>query len=122
LKHRLRLEAVTGLDYLALQQDFGAKTVADNLSTLLCEFDTPSEDERASRPNRLYALGTLQPILGGCLLRIEQCLDRLADVLDVIPPDPMPHPAFARLLTTTQKSQAPSSSRLQARLTQWGLS
>jgi hypothetical protein len=25
LKHRLRLEAVTGLDYLALQQDFGAK-------------------------------------------------------------------------------------------------
>ncbi|MFP3564949.1 transposase [Paraburkholderia sp. SIMBA_030] len=31
LKHRLRLEAVTGLDYLALQQDFGAKIVADNL-------------------------------------------------------------------------------------------
>ena len=31
LKHRLRLDAVTGLDYLALQQDFGAKILADNL-------------------------------------------------------------------------------------------
>jgi hypothetical protein len=84
LKHRLRLEAVTGLDYLALQQDFGAKTVADNLCTLLSELDTPAEQERVSRPNRLYALGALRPILGGCLLRIEPCLDRLADVLEAI--------------------------------------
>jgi len=84
LKHRLRLEAVTGLDYLALQQDFGAKTVADNLCTLLSELDGPHEDEAASRPNRLYALGTLKLILGGCLLRIGQCLDRLAGALDAI--------------------------------------
>jgi len=84
LKHRLRLEAVTGLDYLALQQDFGAKTVADNLCTLLGELDTPGAEDLASRPNRLYALGAFKPILGGCLLRIECCMDRLADVIAVI--------------------------------------
>lgn len=84
MKHRLRLEATTGLDCLALQQDFGAKTVADNLCTLLSELDAPGEDERASRPNRLYALGALKSILGECLLRIGQCLDRPAEVLDAI--------------------------------------
>ena len=30
-KHRLMLEAVSGLTYLALQQDFAAKVLADNL-------------------------------------------------------------------------------------------
>ena len=84
LKHRLRLEAVTGLDYLALQQDFGAKILADNLCTLLSDLDAPHDDGRASRPNRVYALGALKPILGACLLRIRCCLDSLAGVLEVI--------------------------------------
>ena len=84
LKHRLRLEAVTGLDYLALQQDFGAKILADNLCTLLSDLDVSHDGERASRPNRVYALGALKPILGACLLRIQHCLDSLAGVLDVI--------------------------------------
>lgn len=84
LKHRLRLEAVTGLDYLALQQDFGAKTVADNLCTLLNDLDDPAKDDHISHPNRLYALGALKPILGACLLRIERCLNRLADLMPAI--------------------------------------
>jgi hypothetical protein len=84
LKHRLRLEAVTGLAYLALQQDFGAKMVADNLCTLLSEIDEPLDDEPASHPNRLYAIGALKPILGGCLLRVGLCLGKLADVLELI--------------------------------------
>lgn len=84
LKHRLRLEAVTGLDYLALQQDFGAKILADNLCTLLSDLDEPHDDGRASRPNRVYALGALKPILAACLLRIGRCLKRLADVLALI--------------------------------------
>jgi hypothetical protein len=84
LKHRLRLEAVTGLDYLALQQDFGAKILADNLCTLLSKLDDPHEDECDSHPNRVYALGALKPILGACLLRIRRCLDELATVLDLI--------------------------------------
>src|SRR5258706_1668775 len=37
-------------------------------------------DESASRPDRLYAPGALKPVLGACLLRIEHCRDRLADV------------------------------------------
>lgn len=84
LKHRLRLESVTGLDYLALQQDFGAKILADNLCTLLSELDVPRENQRASRPNRAYALGTLKSILGPCLLRIRRCLKELATVLALI--------------------------------------
>ncbi|GEM_PF-2489558 len=35
IKHRLRLQAVTGLAHLAFQQDFAAKVVADNLHALL---------------------------------------------------------------------------------------
>ena len=84
LKHRLRLEAVTGLDYLALQQDFGAKILADNLCTLLSDLDLPHDDDCVSRPNRVYAMGALKPILGACLLRIRPCLDDLTRVLAVI--------------------------------------
>ncbi|MFT0174583.1 transposase [Paraburkholderia mimosarum] len=84
LKCRLRLEAVTGLDYLALQQDFGAKILADNLCTLLSDLDVPREEALDSRPNRLYALGALKPILSGCLPRIARCLERLPAVLAVI--------------------------------------
>jgi hypothetical protein len=84
LKHRLRLEAVTGLDYLALQQDFGAKILADNLCTLLGDLDAPHDDEKASRPNRVYALGALKPILGACLLRVRRCLEDLPQLLAVI--------------------------------------
>jgi Transposase DDE domain len=84
LKHRLRLEAVTGLDYLALQQDFGAKILADNLCTLLSDLDTPHDERQASRPNRVYALGALKPILGACLLRVRRCLNTLATVLALI--------------------------------------
>ncbi|WP_260854132.1 transposase [Paraburkholderia sp. BCC1886] len=84
LKHRLRLEAGAGLDYLALQQDFGAKILADNLCALLIDLDVSHDDACASRPNRVYALGALKPILGGFLLRIRRCLESLAGVLDVI--------------------------------------
>lgn len=84
LKHRLRLEAVTGLDYLALQQDFGAKILADNLYTLLSDLDAPPDSGHTSRPNRVYAQGALKPILGACLLRIRRYLDCLAGALEVI--------------------------------------
>ncbi|MEX3526760.1 MAG: transposase, partial [Burkholderia sp.] len=36
LKHRLDLEAVTGLSWLSHQQDLGAKVLSDNLSALMC--------------------------------------------------------------------------------------
>ncbi|TXC88270.1 IS4 family transposase [Paraburkholderia azotifigens] len=84
LKHRLRLEAVTGLDYLALQQDLGAKILADNLCTLLSDLDVSHDNVCASRPNRVYARGVLKPILGACLLRVRHCLEGLATLLALI--------------------------------------
>jgi hypothetical protein len=86
LKHRLRLEAVTGLDYLALQQDLGAKTVADNLCTLLSELDgdAPCETQPTSRPNRVYALRMLKPVIGGCLVNLRGFRKMLQDVLTLV--------------------------------------
>ena len=91
-KHRLRLEAATGLTHLAFQQDFAAKILADNLHRLLTatspladarDADTPLA-EPINRSNRTYTIGTLKPIRVGCLLRVSACLDALAHALHVI--------------------------------------
>ena len=88
IKHRLRLEAATGLTHLAFQQDFAAKIVADNLHTLLAaahdETTTEADVVATSRPNRTYALGALKPILAGCLLGLHGCLRDLSAALDTI--------------------------------------
>ncbi|MBT0964253.1 IS4 family transposase [Denitromonas sp. IR12] len=82
IKHRLRLEAPTGLSYLALQQDFAAKVLADNLCVLLAA--RSQRPEAASRPNRIYAMGALKPILAGCLLAIAHARAALPAVLATI--------------------------------------
>ena len=79
IKHRLRLEATTGLNYLALQQDFAAKILADNLCALLSGSGTDDAIQTGSRPNRTYAFGALKPILAGCLLGIAQAWAALPD-------------------------------------------
>ena len=89
IKHRLRLEAVSGLTHLALQQDFAAKVLADNLCTLLADADLaepePAKPGRLpARPNRTYALGALKPLLAGCLLGQAHCLAALPSVLAAI--------------------------------------
>ena len=82
IKHRLRLEAPTGLSYLAFQQDFAAKVLADNLCVLLAaRLDKPDAN---SRPNRIYAIGALKPILAGCLLAIAHARAMLPTVLATI--------------------------------------
>jgi hypothetical protein len=43
IKHRLRLEAPSGLTYLAFQQDFAAKVLADNLCQLLSAETEPPD-------------------------------------------------------------------------------
>ena len=88
----MRLEATTGLTHLAFQQDFAAKIVADNLHTLLTALpptaDASDADapltEPTSRTNRTYAIGALRPMLTGCLLRVNACLDALTSAVDVI--------------------------------------
>ena len=87
IKHRLALEAVSGLSHLALQQDFAAKVVADNLHTLLAaarDPETAMAVEPGCRPNRTYAIGALKPILAGCLLAVRRCLKLLAQALDAV--------------------------------------
>ncbi len=50
IKHLLRLDAPSGLSYLAFQQDFAAKILTDNLCQLLsAETEQP---DATSRPNR----------------------------------------------------------------------
>lgn len=82
IKHRLRLEAPTGLSYLALQQDFAAKVLTDNLCVLLAA--RPGHENPASRPNRIYAMGALKPILAGCLLALAHARAALPGVLATI--------------------------------------
>ena len=85
LKHRLRLEAPTGLTHLAFQQDFAAKILADNLQRVLTASAPDSADEEtSSQPNRTYAIGTLKPILAGCLLQLAHCLRALPAALAAI--------------------------------------
>jgi len=85
IKHRLCLEATTGLNYLALQQDFAAKILADNLSALLTGCSEFQEVVRTgSRPNRTYAFGALKLVLAGCLLGIESAWAGLPDTLAAI--------------------------------------
>lgn len=89
IKHRLRLEAVTGLTHLAFQQDFSAKILADNLHRLLsCEGMAPENLHELSRQdthaNRTFTLGTLKPILAGCLLQLRHCWAALHQALQII--------------------------------------
>lgn len=89
IKHRLRLEAVTGLTHLAFQQDFAAKVLADNLHSLLSGACTTShlhadDPPPSSHVNRTYAFGALRPILAGCLLGLRACRRALRAALDAI--------------------------------------
>ena len=82
IKHRLRLEAPTGLTHLAFQQDFAAKILADNLQRVLTAPTLPSDETTATqRTNRTYAIGALKPILAGCLLQLAHCLHALPAAL-----------------------------------------
>ena len=83
IKHRLRLEAPSGLTYQALKQDFAAKVLADNLCTLLASA-ADDESPTSSRPNRTYAFGALKPILAGCLLAVEYACAALPNALAAI--------------------------------------
>lgn len=69
LKHRLNLEHVSGLSHLAVQQDFAAKILCDNLAALSvraaqAEHTVPE----GRRINRAYAHTVLKPLLPVLLL------------------------------------------------------
>lgn len=107
IKHRLLLEAPSGLTYLAFQQDFGAKVVADNLSTLLADLNDPQQldaptvqpettaagdsgrtkaaaKSQSSRANRTYALGAFKGVIVSCLLKLRNAAKQLAAALQAV--------------------------------------
>ena len=82
LKHRLALENTSGLSWLAAQQDFGAKILADNLHALAMLEAT----QQAALPddykiNRTYAFAQLKRCLPRWLLL---ALPETAILLDVL--------------------------------------
>ncbi len=62
LKHRMALEAVSGLSQQALIIDVAAKVLADNLSSLLCAAAAAQHNfpARSRKCNRSYAAALLQ--------------------------------------------------------------
>lgn len=70
LKHRLALENTSGLSWLAAQQDFGAKVLADNLHALAV-LEAAGAEKVADdyRINRTYAFAHLKRCLPRWLLR-----------------------------------------------------
>jgi hypothetical protein len=69
LKHRLALENTSGLSWLAAQQDFGAKMVADNLHALtVLEAEDVIGLKESYKINRTYAFAHLKRCLPRWLL------------------------------------------------------
>lgn len=69
LKHRLALENTSGLSWLAAQQDFGAKILADNLHSLtVLEAEGYKSIKEGYKINRTYAFSHLKRCLPRWLL------------------------------------------------------
>jgi len=69
LKHRMALENTSGLSWLAAQQDFGAKILADNLHTLtVLEAEGVIGLKEHYQINRTYAFSHLKRCLPRWLL------------------------------------------------------
>jgi hypothetical protein len=86
LKHRLKLECVSGLSQQALLIDVAAKILADNLASLMCNAaaqlaDLPSASRRC---NRTYAAALLKHTLPRLVLIIGDFFSTLADVLHLL--------------------------------------
>lgn len=85
LKHRLNLEHLSGIKWLAAQQDFGAKILCDNLNALAvyCATDgavdvqTDTEKPTVYRINRTYTFAHLKPCLSRWILKALPSLEQL---------------------------------------------
>jgi Transposase DDE domain len=85
LKHRLHLEAVSGLSQHALIVDVAAKVLADNIAALMClaaqaDLDSPAE----RRCNRAHACLILQRVLPRILLGVGDVLTLIDDAVGLM--------------------------------------
>jgi len=86
LKHRMKLECVSGLSQHALLVDVAAKVLADNLASLMCiaAAQQASLPQKSRRCNRAYAAALLQRALPRLVLSIGDILAILTDVLHML--------------------------------------
>jgi hypothetical protein len=85
LKHRLHIECISGLSQHALIIDIAAKTLADNLASLLAR---AARDQAAAPPdkpcNLVHALAGLQRIIPRAVLAIGNVLGLIDDTLSAL--------------------------------------
>ncbi len=86
LKHRMKLECVSGLSQHALLIDVVAKLLADNLAALMCsavaqQAALPSQSRRC---NRTYAAALLQRTLPRLVLLLGDFIATVEDVLRLL--------------------------------------
>jgi hypothetical protein len=86
LKHRMKLESVSGLSQQALLIDVAAKVLADNIGSLMCIAAAKEADlaSRSRKCNRSYAATLMQRLLprlvlsiGDLWATIRQAIERL---------------------------------------------
>lgn len=114
IKHRLNLEHLSGISWLAAQQDFGAKMLCDNLNALavFCatEQNLDAQVRSGYRINRTYTFAHLKRCLPRWLVKQWPTLDELVSVFAELaknlvrfvkglskprPAQPKPHKAMA---------------------------
>ena len=86
LKHRLKLEAVSGLSQQALLIDVAAKVLADNITSLMClaaaqQADLPA---RSRKCNRSYAVTYMRSLLPRLVLLIGDVRHAVADAIAIL--------------------------------------
>jgi len=99
LKHRLHLEAVSGLTQQALIVDVAAKVLADNVAALMCA--TAQAEHLAGKPlrlcNRSYACLLVQRVLPRIVLMIGDALCLIATAVEQLAANTQRrHPGRAR--------------------------
>ena len=86
LKHRLKLEAVSGLSQQALLIDVAAKVLADNITSLMClaaaqQADLPT---RSRKCNRSYAATYMRSLLPRLVLLIGDVRRAVVDAIAIL--------------------------------------
>jgi hypothetical protein len=86
LKHRMKLECVSGLSQHALLIDIAAKVLADNLASLMCsaaaqQAELPSQSRRC---NRTYAAALLQRTLPRLVLLLGDFMTTIEEVVRLL--------------------------------------
>ena len=86
LKHRLKLEAVSGLSQQALIIDVAAKVLADNITSLMCLAASVQAEHaaRSRKCNRSYAAALMQRLLPRLVLLLDNVAAAITDAIAMI--------------------------------------